>query len=473
MKTLLKFTFIGLLLWCNIASGQQNTIKTNISEVYELANIILAITPYGINDPYEVNKESQYYKEVISYFKQYSNHPLISKVNYSRREWDKYLSFRTDSYGFVFDANSDIKRINKLRAIDTLNQFEENLELIKDFAEKSKFRQFFSDHKSYYDKLIATYNKSQMLNEVIQFLTDEFGSPQTNSEYHIVLSPLVGRMNCMREVNRVPTNFVTVPDWVIALKSPNEIPRDEFAENIHMLFTEVDHFFVNAATDKYKQIAAADFIPAKWDFGSGYERYDLATFNEYMTWAVYDIFTYKYFPEAAQKVCQNWILQNSSRGFYASSIFNKKLKQLYDKKKDDQKLKDLYPSFLEWCGHQQVSNSYPVIKTCSMKDKELTETTHAKYEIAFSEPMQRRDSIDIVVTTDKPNSPIKNITLTKRNNHMNWDNFGEHLTFELDLENNCTNKIMFNRWGADRILISKKGITLETYSAFKTKVNAK
>jgi len=465
--------FLLVLFLIGQISAQKCDINTNFSETYELANIILAITPYGKSDPYEVNKKSAYYQEILNYFGKYENHPLIKKANYSRKEWDKYLSFRTDAYGFKFKDNNQLVRINRLKAIDTLKEFDDNMALIEDFVKTTNYRKFFINHKAYYDSLLTIYNKSQMIDEVVKFLTDEFGSLQKDKKYSLVISPLVGRMNCMRMVAGTPTNFITIPDWVIQMKLPSSISRTDFAENIHMLFTEIDHFFVNATTDKYKSMVKTNFNPHKWDFGSGYDIDELSTFNEYMTWAVYDIFVYKYFPDVAKSPCQNWILQNASRGFYASSAFNTKLKQLYDNKAESQTLADLYPAFLEWCGKQQELNSYPVISNCSLKDKELTESTKAHYDITFSEPIQETDTIYVSLGTSKPGFVTIDTVLTKDANNIKWSSNGLNLSFDLTLYNGCTNRLIFNCWGVTKPLYSKKGLTFDSYATIKTKVNVK
>lgn len=51
--------------------GKQNggvRSLVRLSEPYELANIILALTPYGKSDPWEVAKNSAYYREVREHF---------------------------------------------------------------------------------------------------------------------------------------------------------------------------------------------------------------------------------------------------------------------------------------------------------------------------------------------------------------------------------------------------------------------
>jgi len=119
-----------------------------------------------------------------------------------------------------------------------------------------------------------------------------------------------------------------------------------------------------------------------------YEEQEQATFNEYMTWAIYDLFLYELFPQVAQQVGQDWAMQNESRGFFASSLFNAKLKELYDKRKKKQTIQDLYPAMLKWCRQTQDKLTQPTILSSPLQNQEVTDNTRVKYEIVFSEPAE-------------------------------------------------------------------------------------
>ena len=46
----------------------QDSIKIEISESYELSNIILALTQYGRTDKWDVQKVPPYYDDILKYF---------------------------------------------------------------------------------------------------------------------------------------------------------------------------------------------------------------------------------------------------------------------------------------------------------------------------------------------------------------------------------------------------------------------
>ncbi|HEX2629510.1 MAG TPA: hypothetical protein VHM26_10865, partial [Chitinophagaceae bacterium] len=70
---------IMTLLACCLLSSHpqaQKKIEVSIPEVYELSNIILALTDYGKADEWEVQKRTNYYNDVINYFEPVKAHPL-------------------------------------------------------------------------------------------------------------------------------------------------------------------------------------------------------------------------------------------------------------------------------------------------------------------------------------------------------------------------------------------------------------
>ena len=67
--------------------------------------------------------------------------------------------------------------------------------------------------------------------------------------------------------------------------------NDDISERVidnHTIFSEMDHGYVNPISDIYSELIAKNFDLKKWDKESGYP--EINSFNEYMTWAVYDLF---------------------------------------------------------------------------------------------------------------------------------------------------------------------------------------
>jgi hypothetical protein len=474
LTKLLVVSLLVLPIWgrAQLATSPAEPVAVRFPEAYELANIILALTPYGQSDQFEVYKNSRYYRELRSYFAPYAQHPLLQQANYSRKEWDKYLAFRTDAYAYSFDRQGQLARQFAFNAQSDVRPFDELLPQVSDFARVSGFRDFYRRHQPYYDSLAVAYRQSQHLPDALAFLTAELGQGPVASQYAVVLSPLVYRMNCHREVQHVPTDFAMVPEYLLSGDLRKEPGPADVLSGIHALFTETDHGFVNPATSAHGAQVRAVFEAKKWDAGSGYEKDDFGTFNEYMTWAVYDLFAYRYFAQQAPLVCQNWALQNESRGFVASRLFNDKLRQLYAKRKRGQTVRDLYPALLAWCQRVQPTLVRPAIAGCSLQNATLTASTQAHYDITFTEPLRELASFDVMLKADKPDSRARRIVLTPQANNLSWSEHGKKVSFDLELTNNCRNTISLNQaWFTETPLCTLQGVDLPVYtSVIKTDV---
>lgn len=401
-----------LLLFAFKTTGQNTAIQVQYSETYELANVILALTDYGIADDTEVQKGTPYYGVVMDFFKPMLSHPLLKAVNYSREKWADYLSFRTDAYAFEFDAQGKIRRKFEFYANNGHRPFDDHLALIQDFAEQSRFRKFYENHRSYYDEIVARYLSYNMVSEMQSFLNQEFAKFEANTKSLIVVSPLVGRMNCHRDLpGNVVADFATLGMALITGNRTDEVGRAEQATDIHMLFTEMDHGYVNPISDQYAKQLEQQFNHERWDSGSGYTGANC--FNEYMTWAVYDLFTQRYFPEVADSINRNWHYQNSNRGFVASSLFGKKLRELYANKKNTERVKDLYPKILAWT--EAIQDSIRVPKLLRDTIAVSVNNVYAPLTVDFSEPLQKMNSLDITLfqVVNGERKVIKAVTLQR------------------------------------------------------------
>jgi len=383
-----------LLLTARFTAQNPPPVQVQYSETYELANVILALTDYGIADEYEVQKATPYYAVVMDFFQPMRSHPLLKAVNYSREKWADYLSFRTDAFAFEFDAQGKLRRKFEFYANEGRKPFDDHLALIQDFAEQSKFRKFFQNHRSYYDEIAQRYRSYYMTTEMQTFLIQEFGKFKANEQALVVFSPLVNRMNCHRELpGNVAADFATLGMALLTGSPTDQVGRAQQATDLHTLFTEMDHGYVNPVSEQYAEQIKRQFKYKNWDRESGYT--DADCFNEYMTWAVYDLFTLRHFPEVADSVNRNWHYQNSNRGFVASSMFGRKLRDLYAQKKPSERVKDLYPKMLAWTA--SVQDSLRVPKPLRDTLRVRLNNAYAPLTVEFTEPLRKMDALDVAL----------------------------------------------------------------------------
>jgi hypothetical protein len=456
----MKNYFKSLVVFCVCIQSlfTQAQIKVVLPEAYELSNVILALTEYGQTDKWEVQKPSKYYKELITFFEPVKNHPLLKQVNYSREKWEDYLSFRTDAYAFEWDKDT-LKRKFNFKANKGHQPFDDNLESINDFVKQSKFRLFFKSHKAYYDSIISNYAEYYMLNKMKSFLELQTGyklPETTKANYYIVLSPLVGRMNCHRDIDKITQ--ADFPNIGIDLlenfsKSFNNVTQR--AVEIHTLFTEMDHAYINPISARYKAQIAASFQNKYWDNKSGYA--GISCFNEYMTWAVYDLFINEQFPKYADSINLQWHYQNASRGFYASALFANIVERTFDKRVTNQTIADIYPKIITLLQQKQITNKQ--VKLVLKKDSVYTMDATNQFVLNFSTPMQTSTSFAcelLKMESGKGTNESKFITV--KDEQIKWlSDKQAQITLTTDYTE-CA--LIFNWWGCGNPLIGKNDVLL-------------
>ncbi len=452
-----KILICFLLIFSAKAFSQKN-IKIELPESYELGNIILALTEYGKTDPWDVQKLPPYYHEVITYFEPVKHHPLLEKVNYSREKWKNFLGFRTDMYAFSFDRNGKLKRDFPFNSFGP-QEVDDHLELINDFIQKSNYRSFYQQNKKYYDQIIRHYKDYYYIDQSFAFL-DRL-APQikknTDKNYVIAISPLVGGQNCHREIDSLTTvDFPNIDEDLMTGKMT--VPAERRIAANHSVFTEMDHGYVNPVSDRYSQLITANFNPEKWDKKSGYKGID--SFNEYMTWAVYDLFIHENFPEEKTDSISNvFSKQNITRGFTAQNVFSKKLLQLYKKSKS-KKLEGLYKPMMKWC--KQVENNISQPQLLNADNKNFITLNNETVVLNFSEPMKASAIIEVTIYEFQNGKQTKNSNLFTVKDPV-WSKDRKSVRFKINTDYN-EYALGFHQWKSVSGLYSENDILLNTNS---------
>ena len=453
----MRTCFLSFLTVLTVTGYSQREIKVEMTESYELSNIILALTRYGRTDKWDVQKVSPYYDEVLKYFEPVKNHPLLDSVNYSRKDWKKFLGFRTDMYAFSFDKNGILKRDFPFNSFGP-QEVDKNIDLINDFVTKSNYRVFYRNHLDRYKKIESNYKEYYFLNKSKLFL-DKIGekSRDDSKNYIIAISPLVGGQNCHRDIDSLTTvDFPNISRDLILGELDNNI-ETRVVEN-HSIFTEMDHGYINPISEKYADLIAANFDLSKWDKESGYS--GINSFNEYMTWAVYDLFIKENFPDMADSISLQWQYQNASRGFIGQNLFAKKLSELYFSKKGKQRIEDLYLPLLRWCKRVENIISQPALVNVNKKSFVKADVSSLRME--FSEPMDTNKTFTarLYEFNEGQQTGREQIVEVKQ---LQWRNEGRELFCRIDTEFKQFT-LLLNWWGIDKPLLSANGLLLQPQS---------
>ena len=331
-----------------------------IPEVHELGNIAIALTKVGQIDSNMVDMETDYYKKVMTHFKPFENHPLIDTLNkyihtpLEKNSYYYYFTIKMDACAFVFDGNK-IKNegyIKKLSWPFYNNPFDEHKELFEDFAKKTEFRKFYKNNKKQYKELVQTYKELNPLDQMQNWLQKKF--KKEYGSYKAVFSELVGGAHAANnyKTDELDQNFM----FIASSKFDSKYTKTyNILLESRVLFTEIDHHFVNPVSEKFKDRLTEVIGNNRNNWVnndvSGTESYPngFSVFNESMTWALFTLYAYDFYePNEVSKYISRMERQMKNRGFLNFSEFNQALLLKYNENKNID-MTELTQYMIDWC----------------------------------------------------------------------------------------------------------------------------
>jgi hypothetical protein len=237
-------------------------IRIVIPEVYELANVILAMTAFGQTNPVAVYRTGSYYQRVNTAFSAFRDHPSMGELQLGGSDpLRQYYDFRDNSSAYVYE-DDEIRRNADASTVRQHNLFRERLSAVQSFADVSQFRGFFTANASFYLDQIERYRTIAEVGAMADWLEQEFPGIQYR-HYTVVLSPLVyGAHSAGFPSTDDALFFVSGPDVTTGGGTSDGVRK---ATVQRILFTEIDHAFVNPTTDRHRaSITSAFSNRAKW-----------------------------------------------------------------------------------------------------------------------------------------------------------------------------------------------------------------
>jgi hypothetical protein len=369
-KTIYRLHFNGVRAFFDLSYMDNNQGKINIElpEVYELANIIWTLSPTG-QKAKGLHKEGEYYERVINHFKPFMNHKVFKSLDFPDSIYfTKYYDFRENSYPFKFKGNKIVCEgpyyyIFGDNSHNFNSLFRELIPHIEDFAKKSKFREFYSKNKAFYEREIARQKELLPIKDMWEWLEVQFPYTSYNS-YKIVFSPLIGGSHSTQNFwgDFYSDSFGETIMFICGTGSYYDrtdlSPKVKTGLMSGIVFTEIDHNYVNPESNKYYNQIDSIFSSRKlWTTRKGDNNFytePIAVFNEYMTHAVFCLWVLDYFPKDDAEIIikERESLMVDHRGF---SKFKEFTNELITLRANNQgiKVNQLYPEILKWCESKQ------------------------------------------------------------------------------------------------------------------------
>jgi hypothetical protein len=332
--------------------------------LFEMVNVGYALMDTSTKGYFNaVDTSSNYYKEVITQFGLYKNHKYVKKLNKKFKRLGLTYIMNVGKSTFLVPQKNRIKFSSELSSKYRFlaRRFGIRNRHLKSFLKETNFNAFYLAHKDYYESYLLNTKNNTNIDSVKQFLETEF--PSKSDKYSIVMSSLMygTHFTFSYKVRKIKTSAM----WVSALteKSHKKYSMRQLG-GIYtgVIFTEIDHNYVNPVSDKYvkqlKKVMGGD-NRKKWVDESGDAKYyknGYDVFNEYMTHAVYLIYTNLAYNKTDQEVIvkSRIRMMEKRRKYIQFENFYNHLQGLYANRKAGETLATLYPQILSWCEEQNT-----------------------------------------------------------------------------------------------------------------------
>jgi len=322
---------------------EEKELEVAIPEVYELVNIAIALTPFGETHPYYIDSESPYYAEIQERFGPYKSHPFIAAIQEFHGDVDEFnfLKMRAVASRFVGEEIECDKDQLYLPSDEDEAQLDEELTLAAQFARDTEFRSFYEEHLPLYRQRLELFRAVLPVRDAWNWLEEQF--PARNLRVRIFLSPLTGWSHFARGQEDQTDIFIFGPPEAVG----SEIEAAWFSM---VLFTELDHKYVDVFSREHSAEIDATFSAVEsWNGQGGYRTPQL-TFSEYMTWAVFCLFASdRHSPADFLEIKRNTEeFMTVGRRFPRFGEFNDEVLSLYRKRGEGETVSDLYEEILAW-----------------------------------------------------------------------------------------------------------------------------
>lgn len=349
-------------------NAHRGKVTVQIHEVSELANILMVLHPDAEKDGNMFDTRTDYYQRVKAYFAPYADHPAVKRVqeqlgkpSYHPEQqtyifpiggYKYYYALKMNACAYTFDHEGRICHTGSVKEIGkSWNSFDPmaDLKLFEDFARVSNFRKFYADNQPYYNELLATFDRLSPVGKMQQWLDKKFGFGYDS--YMIFFSPLNSGAQAATQFKRGEFKQT----FMFVCKSP---VYPEYSPTLNELlaswivFTEIDHNYVNPVSDKNLPYINRVFSNrARWAQGDVTQAYPdpYAVFNEYMTFGLYTLYAIDHYSEAEvmEFLPKLESMMEQVRGFIRFKDFNRALLARYQKNKEGS-MEALFQYMMYW-----------------------------------------------------------------------------------------------------------------------------
>jgi hypothetical protein len=342
--------------------GHRGKITVLTDDIYELVNIAIALTDFVDQPDYDrvVYKDTDYHRDLQEHFAPVEDHPFVLWLNEEMTEnYQMYWQHKMNGYAFVEADDGGIARSPVYGATgftNAQNTLLPAMKMMDDFAKTSDYKAFLDRHRDLLREQTDFMRDGLGAPEMLAWLKGNFPRVDAYDHVKVVFSPLVYgwqsvtwmESNGFKEL-QPHLNFPYASEFDQTLS-----PQGQALSRGSLLFTEINHGFINPAAEDYADRLTAALSDRKgWDKeGAASASYSSpqALFNEMMNWGLIPLYyADNADPEELGKMTDNIVeIMTENRGFLRFGELMPFLMDLYVNRPEGTTLQDLYPEIVGW-----------------------------------------------------------------------------------------------------------------------------
>ena len=346
---------------------KRGRVDAAVPEVYELIHVAIALTDTAKSQTNLLHRNSSYYQSVIDQFGAYSQHPFVKWIDSElRQNLFNYFTIKEDSYAFVNvspDSICKTSMYDRVSDVKNANILDDQIKEMNDFFRIIRFHEFFVRNSKLYAAQSHYFINDINISQMVKWLRHNYPTVEQYDHINIVFSPLTG---ANQSSNWFSDRGFSELQPQVNFPYPDSEPTGlstggEAFFRGRILHTELNHGFLNPASEKYRTEIEQSFSKREiWAIkGSSAENYETSfrLFTEMMNWGLFELYTIDFLnKDDARIVVEINRRDMLDRGFKNYPAFSEKLNNTYRNKKPGQAMIDLYPEIIIWA--KQFSNDY-------------------------------------------------------------------------------------------------------------------
>jgi len=345
-------------------------------EVYELMWIACSLTAAFRQDDNVTSRTDEAYADyqtaVEAHFGEFQDHPLVKKLDeyLEPKVYDlNHFAIRFQSLNYEIDTQDRLRKTGDYRISPILTKafakrvflVSENRQLINDFIQTTDFTAFYESNQDEYEARTNNFEQLTDLPRMWEWLEARY--PNRIASYRILASPMTGGFHNTAGFDG-PDGFHQA---LMFVSTPTNIDLSKLSDTARIIqqyaysrivFTEIDHNYVNPFSERYRQqIYAAIPDITIWNSNGDYGN-AMSTFNEYMTFGMYALFAQEQFEGSTYDFVMQKLesMMDDYRRFHRFPEFNQELIRYHETLDNKLDMAPIYEHMIDWMGKQEFAS---------------------------------------------------------------------------------------------------------------------